>query len=386
MQKQKLVFFEAVFLLVGTIIGAGYLTLPFSFFKAGIFANLFWLLFLGFFITLLHLFYAEIVLATKEHHRFPGYVGLYLGKFAKSLATVSFVAGVFGSLLIYLLLGSHFSKLLLGSFLNGFNIDERLITFIFGFVVSLLVMLKINLSAKINFGITVVTLSLFLLVSGFASMKINAANFFIVPNESFFFPFGLILFALVGSFIIPEITKLLEVEKQKKSLIKPVIITGTVIPVAIYFFFATSIFGASGQHTTKEAISGLVNFLPPPLVFGGMLLAFLEIITSYIAFGINTVETLRKDFGFSKFLAKLATVLLPLGFFILGVKDFLGVMGFMGSILTTIDSILLALVYLSLKSNLPGYKNQVISAPKPVVFALILVLVLGGSLSFYYGF
>ena len=79
-------------------------------------------------------------------------------------------------------------------------------------------------------------------------------------------------------------------------------------------------------------------------------------------------------------------MLLPLGFFILGVKDFLGVMGFMGSILTTIDSILLALVYLSLKSNLPGYKNQVISAPKPVVFALILVLVLGGSLSFYYGF
>ena len=378
-------FFEGVFLLVGTIIGAGYLTLPFSFLKAGIFANLFWLLFLGLFITLLHLFYAEIVLATKEHHRFPGYVGLYLGKAAKSLATVSFIVGVFGSLLVYLLLGSHFFKLLLEPFLNGLAANSQLLTFIFGLIVSLLVILKINLSARVNFLITVVTLSLFLLISGFSFAKIDPANFSILPQESFFFPFGLVLFALVGSLVIPEITKLLYVEKQEKSLIKPVIITGTLIPVFIYFLFALSIFGASGQNTTREAISGLASILPVQLVFGGILLAFLEIVTSYITFGTNTIETLRKDFGFSKFFAKLTTVILPLTFFFFGIKDFLKVMGLMGSILTTIDSVLLALIFLSLENKLPDYRNQVVSVPKPLVFVLVAVLLVGGSLSVYYG-
>lgn len=369
--------------MVGTIIGAGYLVLPYSFLKAGIFANLFWLLFLGCLITLLHLFYAEIVLATKSYHRFPGYVGLYLGKAAKYLATVSFTIGVFGSLLVYLLLGSHFFKLLLQPF---FTVPAQLATLVFAATVSLLVVLKINLSARINFLITVVTLSLFLIISGFSFVKTDSANFSILPQESFFFPFGLVLFALVGSLVIPEIIKLLDVEKQEKSLIKPVIIIGTLIPVGIYFLFAFGIFGASGQDTSREAISGLANILPVQLVFGGILLAFLEIVTSYIAFGINTVETLRKDFGFTKFFAKLATVVLPLTFFFFGVKDFLKVMGLMGSILTTIDSVLLALIFMALKNKLPGYKNQVVSAPRPVVFVLIVVLLIGGGLSVYYGF
>lgn len=378
-------FFEGVFLLVGTIIGAGYLVLPYSFLKAGIFANLFWLLFLGCLITLLHLFYAEIVLATKSYHRFPGYVGLYLGKAAKCLATVSFTVGVFGSLLVYLLLGSHFFKLLLEPFLKNLAINSQMITFIFGLIVSLLVVLKINLSARINFLITVVTLSLFLIISGFSFVKTDPANFSILPQESFFFPFGLVLFALVGSLVIPEITKLLDVEKQEKSLIKPVIITGTLIPVGIYFFFAFGIFGVSGQNTSQEAISGLANILPAQLVFGGILLAFLEIVTSYIAFGINTIETLRKDFGFTKFFAKLATVVLPLTFFFFGIKDFLKVMGFLGSILVTIDSILLALIFMALKNKLPGYQHQVVSVPKPLVFVLMAVLLVGGGLSVYYG-
>ncbi len=379
-------FFEGVFLLVGTIIGAGYLVLPYSFLKAGVFANLFWLLFFACLITLLHLFYAEVVLATKSYHRFPGYVGLYLGKSAKYLATASFIIGVFGGLLVYLLLGCHFFKLLLESFFNNLVINSQSLTLIFSLIVSILVVLKINLSARINFLITVITLSLFLVISGFSFAKVEPANFLILPQESFFFPFGLVLFALVGSLVIPEIVKLLDTEKQERSLIKPVIVIGTLIPVGIYFLFALGIFGASGQNTSQEAISGLSNILPVQLVFAGVLLAFLEIVTSYIAFGINTVETLRKDFGFSKFFAKLTTAVLPLTFFFFGVKDFLKVMGLMGSILTTLDSVFLALVFLALKNKLPGYRNQVVSASRPLVFILIVVLLVGGGLSVYYGF
>ena len=325
-------------------------------------------------------------MATKSYHRFPGYVGLYLGKSAKYLATASFIIGVFGGLLVYLLLGSHFFKLLLESFFNNLVINSQSLTLIFSLIVSILVVLKINLSARINFLITVITLSLFLVISGFSFAKVEPANFLILPQESFFFPFGLVLFALVGSLVIPEIVKLLDTEKQERSLIKPVIVIGTLIPVGIYFLFALGIFGASGQNTSQEAISGLSNILPVQLVFAGVLLAFLEIVTSYIAFGINTVETLRKDFGFSKFFAKLTTAVLPLTFFFFGVKDFLKVMGLMGSILTTLDSVFLALVFLALKNKLPGYRNQVVSASRPLVFILIVVLLVGGGLSVYYGF
>ncbi|KKT86171.1 MAG: Aromatic amino acid permease [Parcubacteria group bacterium GW2011_GWA1_Parcubacteria_45_10] len=391
MLNKKLAFFEGTFLLIGTIIGAGYLTLPYSFLKAGIWSNLFWLLFLIFFVTLLHLFYAEVVLATPTRHRFPGYVSLYLGKVPGLVAKTSFVFGVFGSLLVYLLLGSHFFELLLKPFLAGFNgfwgLDlDKSITLIFGLAMSALVALKINLSAKINFFITILTLFLFLIISGFASLKINPVSFLIKPEESFFFPFGLVLFSLVGSLIIPEILKFLEVEKQDKKLIKPIVIWGTLIPGLIYLFFAFSIFGASGQHTTKEAIAGLSGILPQNLVFLGVLLAFLEILTSYLGFGINTVETLRKDFNFSKLPAKFLVGALPLSIFFFGASDFLKVMGFLGALLVALDSVLLAKVYAALKIRNPGYQFQIVRAPKALVVFAVAVMVLGGAFSLYFNF
>lgn len=380
-KKTWLVFFEGAFLLVGTIIGAGYLTLPYSFLKAGWQANVFWLLFFGFFLTILHLFYAEIISATKEHHRFPGYVGLYLGRLPEAIASISFFFGTLGSLLIYLLLGSKFFGLLLAPVLN---LGQNWLVLIFALAMSLLVILRLNLSARINFFITTFNLCLFFFISLASLLEADWSNFQLAPTENFFFPFGLILYSLVGSMVIPEITKLLDVEGEKKSLIKPIIALGTILPVLIYLFFAISIFGASGVQTTQEAFSGLTSVLPVKFVFTGVLLAFLEIVTSYISFGINSIETLRKDFGFSKFSAKLTVALLPLLFFLIGINDFLKIMGFSGSILTAIDSIFLALMYLKLNKQNPDYQFQVIKAPKVLVWGLILIFALGGVLGFYY--
>jgi amino acid permease len=381
MDRKWLVFFEAVFLLVGTIIGAGYLVLPYSFLKAGVWPNIFWLAIFAFFITLLHLFYAEIVLATKENHRFPGYVGFYLGKRAEAVAITSFVFGVFGSLLVYLLLGSRFLNLLVSAF---FDLPQKLTTFVFWALMTSLVLAKLKLSARINFFVTTVTLSLFLIISIFAFFKIDYTSFLIPATEPFFFPYGLFLYALIGSLVIPEIVNLLKIEGQKPSLIKPVVITGTLIPVFIYLFFALSIFGASGLNTSKEAISGLFLVLPGSLVFAGVLLAFLEILTSYLVFGINTVQTFSKDFGFSKSWSKFIVGALPLGLFFAGISDFVRVIGVLGSLLVTIDSILVVLMFVWLKKKYPDYQYQLVSVSKVIIWALIVILFIGGGLGLYY--
>ncbi|MEW5805431.1 MAG: aromatic amino acid transport family protein [Patescibacteria group bacterium] len=379
--KKQLVFFEAVFLLVGTIIGAGYLVLPYSFLKAGWLANVFWLAAFGFFVTLLHLFYAEVILATGNSHRFPGYVRIYLGKKAEIVAAASFVLGVFGSLLVYLLLGARFLGLLIKPVLP---LAQELIIFVFWLLATALVLAKLKLSARINFYITTITLSLFLILSSLAFLKIDYANFAISPAESFFFPYGLFLYALIGSMVIPEIVNLLKIEHQKINLIKPVIIVGTLIPALVYLFFSLSIFGASGAKTSEEAISGLTSVLPAFWVYAGILLAFLEIMTSYLAFGINTVQTFAKDFNFGKLGSKAAVALLPLGLFFIGINNFVQVMGVLGSVLISTDSIFVVLMFIKLKKKYPDYRHQLISISKPVVLALIGILLVGGGLGLYY--
>lgn len=381
--KKQLVFFEAVFLLVGTIIGAGYLVLPYSFLKAGWGANLFWLVVLTFFVSLLHLFYAEIVLATGDSHRFPGYVKFYLGKKAELIATASFVLGVFGSLLIYLLLGARFFELLLGSVLS---LGHRSSVLVFWLLVTALVLAKLKLSARINFYLTTITLSLFLLLSGLAFLRIEPTNFALPPTESFFFPYGLFLYALIGSLVIPEIVNLLKLEHQKPQLIKPVVITGTLIPALIYLFFSLAIFGATGVKTSEEAISGLAEILPAFWVKAGILLAFLEIVTSYLSFGINTVQTFARDFGFGKFGSKAVVAIMPLSLFFLGISNFVQAIGVLGSITVTLDSVLVVLMFLALKKKQPDYQYQLISVPQPIIFALLAILLVGGGLGLYYSF
>src|SRR3989338_3453293 len=142
---------EGFGILIGVIIGAGLFGLPYSFSKAPLSWNIF--LFLAVFClsVFLHLLFAGIIYTTPGKQRFPGYVQIYLGPRAETVATIFSVLSSYGALLAYGILGATF----LG---NIFGIDF----FILG---GALFFLSIDEIGKINFYLTLPLVGFILLMA-----------------------------------------------------------------------------------------------------------------------------------------------------------------------------------------------------------------------------
>ena len=71
--------------LIGTIVGAGILGIPYVIAKAGFLYGFFIILLIGFAFLFLNLSTGEIVLRTKTQHQLTGYAEKYLGQWGKRL-------------------------------------------------------------------------------------------------------------------------------------------------------------------------------------------------------------------------------------------------------------------------------------------------------------
>src|SRR3989344_6158050 len=122
---KNLGFEEAVATLVGTIIGAGVLAIPYSMKKAGFLTGLLILVVLSIVVLFLFLFVGEIVLRTKGNHQLTGYAEKYLGKKGKLFLMFAMVFGTYGALVAYTIgVGRSFVSLFnLQQTLNIFNIS-----------------------------------------------------------------------------------------------------------------------------------------------------------------------------------------------------------------------------------------------------------------------
>ena len=368
-------FKEGVALLCGTIIGSGYLILPFSFLKAGVLPNIFWLIFFTCCLIIVNLVYAEINLVTNNNHRLPGYADLYLGKIFKLLSRVIFILGILGGLIVYLILGSRFLILLASPI---FKLSTNNATLIFWILSSIVVFLNFKFSSKVNLYLTIFTVFIFFIVSIFCLINADFNNFKIIPTESFFFPYGLILYSLIGWLVIPEIIVLIQNNKEDQKIIKPIILVGTIIPMVVYFIFGLSVFLLSGANTSSDAFTSLINFLPQPLFVLAALMAFLEILNSYFSFGISAISTLKNDFGFKKQTAQILFLILPIAIFFIGFIDFVKIIAVLGASFESLNILMILLIYNKLKKTTKNQEEKLISIPKPLLIVLVVIFVVGG--------
>jgi len=94
--------YESIGVLVGTIIGAGVLGIPYVISKAGFLTGLTTIILLGLVILAINLSIGEVVLRTKGKHQLTGYAEKYLGKKGKLLMSLSMILGITGALLAYI--------------------------------------------------------------------------------------------------------------------------------------------------------------------------------------------------------------------------------------------------------------------------------------------
>lgn len=89
--------------MLGMIVGAGILGIPYAFARAGIFYGLLNLVVVGIFVTIINLQIGEISLRTNGKHQLTGYAEKYLGKFGKELMAFAMVLGIYGAMIAYLI-------------------------------------------------------------------------------------------------------------------------------------------------------------------------------------------------------------------------------------------------------------------------------------------
>ncbi len=331
----------AAFTLTGTIIGAGILGLPYVFAKSGFLAGLFWLFFLFGVILYISLSIGEIALRTREKKMLSGYAEKYLGKPAKTITSFAVIFGIYSALLAYLIAeGQSLSNLFFGN--SNYAVYFGLA---FWIILTALVYQGLNkLKHVASFGVSgVIALILFLFV--FLSPKINWQNIQLtnvsgISPANFFFPFGVILFALLGFISIPELEREL---KNEKKLLKKAILIGTAIPVILYLFFIITFVGVSGTNVNEIATLSLGGFIGKILI----LLGVFTMTTSYFVLSFVLKDTFLFDLKIKKGLFVLVS-LVPLAVYLLvsffNLAGFVKVISLGGSISGGITAIMVLII------------------------------------------
>jgi len=353
-------FIYPVAVLSGTIIGVGLFSLPYITLKVGIWVMLAYFIILGGLVALIHYLFGKVAVNTPDFLRLPGYAQLHLGKWGKRTALFSTVIGLLGALLAYFIVGGEFLASLFSPIFGGSNLLYSLLYFIAG---SLLIFFGIKIISKIElWGMALFFIVLIIMFfKGFPSIKID--NLFLKSDISLFFlPYGPILFSLWGASIIPEVEEMLG---KKKELLKKIIPISLLIPILIYILFIFLVLGITGASTTESALTGLKDFLGPKLFSLGIILGLLATFTSFISIGLTLKNLFSFDLKINKHISLAITCFVPLILFLIGIKNFIPVISFVGGITIGIDGILILLMY-----NKISRKNL-------LIIPLVLVL-LGG--------
>lgn len=153
---------------------------------------------------------------------------------------------------------------------------------------------------------------------------------------------------LPGGVVIPDLVTVLGKDRKRA---RSAIIIGTLIPAALYFLFAFAVVGALGGTVSKEAIQGLRGVAGQNLVLFGSVVGFLAVFTSFIVLNTSFQALLRLDFGVSRALAWLSASSIPFLLYLLGIQNFLLVIGVVGAVAVGIDSALVLAAHYRLRKQ-----------------------------------
>lgn len=238
-------FFLSVATLVGTTIGAGVFALPSLFARMGIWqASLcFWAIAL--LIAITYVLYVDVIVSESSIHRLPGYVRLKLGKRWGDAAAFTNFFKIYGTHVIYLLLGGVFFQSLLTAF--SISIPSRVGLTVLFLLVATAVWGGLRRVSRIELFTTGAMLILFSVVILYSLRQSAPATVFIAQPS--WAAFGLILFALTG---LPAIGEIVELSKRKRNEAHRAVLAGTLLSALVIWLFAMAMARIGGTQITQD--------------------------------------------------------------------------------------------------------------------------------------
>ncbi len=364
-------YWYALATLMGSIIGVGLFGLPYTAKVSGFWIVVAYFIVLTTLLVTLHLMYGELALQVKDHHQFPGYVALFLGPRWKTAALISIFLGANGGLLAYLIVGGQFLAQLATPLFGGSLLLYQMIYYLAG---AYLIYKGIQSVAKAEFVMFIVFMALVFILFVMSIFKLEVSHFATLDLQHFFFPYGVIIFALWGVDSIPTLKEYLSRDAR---LLKKVIFHGVILSAITYLIFIISILGMSGSETSIDAVSGLLPYFSNNILSGAYLFGILTTFTSFIAIGLVLKKTFQSDYTMPHELAWFLSLFPALVLFSLGLNNFFMVISITGAVMLAFQGTLIALMYRKLTRQ-PHFKPQFkFTVPSTVVYAMILILVSG---------
>lgn len=364
-QQKK--FLHATAALIGTMVGVGIFGIPLAFAKAGFGIGFLFLIFTCIITLLFNFIFAEIVLRTQEKHQLVGYTNFYLGPFFKHIVLFANLVGIYGALLAYIINAGEFMN---NVFSHLWYLPPDYYYFIFATVVSVILYFGFKTFAWIEFVLTLIFIVIILVVFGVGVPHIDVNNFSGSTLEYWFLPYGVLLFAFAGLTSIPIQRGILQ--GQERNFRSSIVVAVAVVAV-LYLLFATVVVGMSGENTTPNAISGLLDILGPRIVVLSSLFGMFAVTTSYLMLGTALSDIFKLDFKIRHGWAWLLTIVPPVLLFLGGLRNFIDVISLVGAVAIGIESIVLLLVFAKAKKQ--GTRQPEISMHLPGWFMAILGIV-----------
>ncbi len=355
--------FAAISVLVGTVIGAGILGIPYVIMKSGFTFGLLNLIIVAAMIIITHLYLGEISLRTKTNHHLAGYAEKYLGKKGKYLMFFAFSFGAFAALLAYII-GESVSLSHL-----FFQTSQYSLLFGIGFWIFMSILTHLSIKALEEgeeLGIGLIIILMAFIVIAFWN-KIDVSNLTYLNMQNIFLPFGVILFAFLGFSAIPEIERILY-RKQDKKLTKSVIIISNLVILAIYIIFTLIVLGSQGASTPQIATIALGK----PFIILGILTMF----TSYLAISFALIDTFRFDFNKTRKQAWIYTTIIPIILFValsfIEGATFIKILGLGGAIAGGLTATLILAMVKQAKKK--GNRKPEYQIPYSKLLTIILII------------
>jgi len=329
----------------GGIIGAGIFGVPFVFSRIGVLPGLVYVVFLGAAAVAINIYYAIVAAETPGRHRLAGYARKIIGyKASLAVAAVSMIE-FFGALLVYIILGGNFLSVIFGGPAGVWSL-------IFLAVAALVMLLPLDNSEWIDHLFTIVLIFVVVMIAVIIVPHVKIANIVSVDWAYWFAPYGVLFFALGGSSVIPE---MIEVSRRDKRSALRAVVMGTIAAAVLIGLFGALIAAVCGAGTTEDAIAGLAQYFGRPIVVLGSAFGLAAVLTQFVVIGSNIRDEFVYDFKRHRIVGWVLAVGIPLLAFMLGARDFVSIIGFLGATLGAGVGIIIIFMGRKVMARIPEY-------------------------------
>jgi len=338
--KKRISLFETIAIIIGTIIGAGIIGIPYVFAQAGFLTGVLVLTLVAVALIIVRLMLGEVILRTTKPHQLTGYTERYLGKPLKQIQGFVLITGIFGSLLAYMVAQGTIMSALLPldlPFISSYLSLEVFWSLFFYAVFSLLFLQGIDMIKRFELWLS---LLMFLVVAviGFLSLPSVELQYMTGFDLSeFFLPYGVVLFACAGLVSIPAAREALRRHGREKTLFWA-IIWGGIIPPVLYLFFAYLVVGVAGPNTDPVATVSL-GAVGPSALTAVNIFALFAVSTSFLTLALSLQQIMRFDYDLSKALSAFLVIAVPLSAFALGLRDFIAIISVVGAMTVGVNGL-----------------------------------------------